>query len=62
MTVTVGAEKRIAGRFGVTAIPTVALVDPQDRVLRQKSGYSLESFETILNDVSRIVKAAPPAK
>ena len=59
MTVSADPEKRVSGRFGVKAIPTVALIDPQDRVLWQKSGYSLESFEKILREVSQIVDARP---
>jgi thiol-disulfide isomerase/thioredoxin len=61
MTVTSDPEKRISGRFQVKGIPTVALIDPQDRVLWQKSGYSPESFEKIIREVSQIVEGRPAA-
>ncbi len=59
MTVSADPQNEISARFGVTSIPTVALIDPQDRVLWKKSGYSLESFETILREVSQIVEQRP---
>ena len=60
MQVTSDRDGQVSQRFRVKGIPTLVLLDPNDQVLWQHSGYTPESFNELIRNVSEIVKRDAP--